>query len=320
MHRRPIGDLVFALTSIGADVEYLDQEGFPPLKVGPGHLQVPASIKVDGRASSQFLTGLLQAAPLWSLDQDAIIEVQGELISRPYVNLTLDLMKRFGVEVEGDVGAQAPRFRVPSGAKYRSPGKFLLEGDASSAAYFLGLGALTGGEVWIRGLAPDSVQPDARLLDVLEEMGAEVKWQGDRVQARSPGVAHGFRFRNIDLDLNHMPDAAMTVAVLCLFARGRSILRNIGSWRVKETDRLSAMACELRKFGAQIDEGPDWLAIQPPEHLRSAAVDTYDDHRMAMSLSLAACGGIAVEVRDPSCVAKTFPDYFEQLSRLTTAS
>jgi 3-phosphoshikimate 1-carboxyvinyltransferase len=318
MHQRPIGDLVTSLHAIGANISWLGTAGFPPLKVAPARIDASTPLRVAGHASSQFLTGLLQAAPIWHAHTPVAIEVEGELISRPYVALTIDLMRRFGVQVEGNPAQQAPSFCVPRGARYSSPGELLIEGDASSACYFLALGALTGGAVRIEGIGRDSVQPDVGLLPLLEQMGASVTSGAGYIAATSAGVASGFRFRPVDVDLNHMPDGAMTVAVLAMFASGPSRIRNIGSWRVKETDRIAAMACELRKFGARIEEGHDWLGITPPVKWLPARVDTYDDHRMAMSLSLAACSGVAVDITDPGSVAKTFPDYFERLAALTS--
>jgi 3-phosphoshikimate 1-carboxyvinyltransferase len=317
MHQRPIGDLVSALQAIGAAISWIGAAGYPPLRIAPARIDPRTPLRVAGHASSQFLTGLLQAAPIWRLDTPVTIEVEGELISRPYVALTLDLMRRFGVVVEGDPYQQAPAFRVVRGARYTSPHELLIEGDASSACYFLALGALTGGAVQVEGIGRDSVQPDVGLLALLEQMGASVTRGSGHVAATSPGVASGFRFRPVDVDLNHMPDGAMTAAMLCMFASGPSRIRNIGSWRVKETDRISAMAAELRKFGAQIEEGSDWISIVPPAKWLPAKVETYDDHRMAMCLSLAACAGVPVEIADPGCVAKTLPDYFERLAALT---
>src|SRR5688572_15370854 len=299
MHERPIGDLVDALRGIGARVDYAGKEGFPPLVVHPGKLSLE-KLRVRGDVSSQFLTALLMALPLSG--KPARIEVQGELISKPYVEITLNVMKRFGIEVKRTGWRY---FDVPAGT-YRSPGKIHVEGDASSASYFLAAGALGGGPVRVEGVGRDSIQGDIRFTEVLERMGAKVSFGPDWVEASG-----GQPLRAIDLDLNHIPDAAMTAAVLALFADGPSTLRNIASWRVKETDRLEAMATELRKLGAQVEEGPDSLRISPPKALSpNREIDTYDDHRMAMSFSLAALGGVPVVINDPKCVAKTFPDYF----------
>ena len=323
MHARPIGDLVDALCAIGASIGYLEEEGYPPLLIGPQLLQPRSPVSVAGSASSQFVTGLLQAAPIWlagsSAENDIEIDVRGELISRQYVALTIDLMGRFGVDVEGDPHAPSAAFLVPAGSRYQSPGEFLIEGDASSASYFFALGALGGGPVMVEGVAADSAQPDIGILAVLEAMGATVTRGKGSISVASPGVARGFKLNPIDLDLNHMPDGAMTVAALCMFASGPSCIRNIGSWRVKETDRLAAMAAELVKFGADIREGRDWLEITPPKVFTAARVATYDDHRMAMSLSLLACAGVEVTIADPACVNKTFPDYFERFLALTLA-
>jgi 3-phosphoshikimate 1-carboxyvinyltransferase len=303
MHERPIGDLVDALRSIGARIDYRGKEGYPPLAIHPAPLKVAAPVRVRGDVSSQFLTALLMALPLGG--KAAMIEVEGDLISKPYVEITLNVMRRFGVDVECSGWA---RFAV-SGAKYSSPGKIFVEGDASSASYFLAAGAL-GGPVRVEGVGSGSIQGDVRFTEVLEKMGARVRMGEGWIEASGRGKLHA-----IDMDLNHIPDAAMTAAVLALFADGTSTLRNIASWRVKETDRLAAMAAELRKLGATVEEGADYLRITPGP-LQEATIDTYDDHRMAMSFSLVAIGGAPVKIKDPQCVAKTFPDYFAQLDKI----
>jgi 3-phosphoshikimate 1-carboxyvinyltransferase len=309
MRERPVGDLVDALDALGMDVRYAGQKGYPPLEIFPARRRAGSQVSVRGDASSQFLTALLMAAPL--LEGGLEIAVDGPLISKPYVGITLALMQRFGVTVEQD-GWQ--RFRVPAGAAYRSPGPLLVEGDASAASYFLAAGAIGGGPVRVQGVGRDSIQGDVAFARVLEQMGAQVRWGPDWIEAegRAP-------LRPVDLDLNAIPDAAMTVAVLALFATGPSVLRNIGSWRVKETDRIAAMATELRKVGARVEAGPDWLSVSPPAQLQPARIDTYDDHRMAMCFSLVALGGVAVRVMDPDCVAKTFPEYFTCFAALTAA-
>jgi len=305
MHERPIGDLVDALRGIGARVDYTGREGYPPLALHPGKISLE-KLRVRGDVSSQFLTALLMALPLSG--KAARIEVQGELISKPYVEITLNVMKRFGVEVKRTGWRY---FDVPAGS-YRSPGKIHVEGDASSASYFLAAGALGGGPVRVEGVGRDSIQGDIRFTEVLQRMGARVSFGADWVEASG-----GQPLRAIDLDLNHIPDAAMTAAVLALFADGPSIIRNVASWRVKETDRLAAMATELRKLGADVEEGRDFLKIFPRTLKANVAIDTYDDHRMAMSFSLVALGGVPVRINDPKCVAKTFPDYFEVFQTLT---
>lgn len=308
MHERPIGDLVDALRSIGARVDYLGAEGYPPLAVHSADIKIDRSVRVRGEVSSQFLTALLMALPL--AGTHSMIEVEGELISKPYVEITLNLMRRFGVEI-GREGWS--RFRVPS-ARYRAPGDIFVEGDASSASYFLAAAALGGGPVRVQGVGRDSIQGDIRFLEVLERMGAVVGLGDSWIEVRSSGG----RLRAIDMDMNHIPDAAMTAAVLALFADGTSVIRNIASWRVKETDRLAAMATELRKLGAQVQEGADFIRIDPPGRLTpGAAIDTYDDHRMAMCFSLVALGGVAVRINDPGCVAKTFPTFFDVLAGIS---
>jgi 3-phosphoshikimate 1-carboxyvinyltransferase len=305
MHERPIGDLVDALRGIGARIDYEGKEGFPPLSIKPGKLNASA-VRVRGDVSSQFLTALLMALPLCG--RPSRIEVQGELISKPYVEITLNVMRRFGIEVKRTGWRY---FDVPAAA-YRSPGKIFVEGDASSASYFLAAGAIGGGPVRVEGVGRDSIQGDVRFTEVLERMGARVSLFEDAIEVEG-GKA---KLKPIDMDLNHIPDAAMTAAVMALFAEGRSTLRNVASWRVKETDRLSAMATELRKLGADVQEGADFLKISPGTLKPGVAIDTYDDHRMAMSFALVSLGGVPVTINDPGCVAKTFPDYFQAFQRI----
>ena len=305
MHERPIGDLVDALRGIGARVDYAGKEGFPPLVVHAGKLKTE-NVKVRGDVSSQFLTALLMALPLSG--KAARIEVQGELISKPYVEITLNVMRRFGVDVRRTGWRY---FDVPASA-YHSPGSIYVEGDASSASYFLAAGALGGGPVRVEGVGRDSIQGDVRFTEVLERMGAKVALGADWIEVSGQAGLKAF-----DLDLNHIPDAAMTAAVLALFADGPSAIRNVASWRVKETDRLAAMAKELRKLGAQVEEGADSLRISPPKALSPyQKIDTYDDHRMAMSFALAALGGVPVRIGDPQCVAKTFPGFFDSWKKI----
>jgi 3-phosphoshikimate 1-carboxyvinyltransferase len=307
MHERPIGDLVDALRAIGARVDYLENEGFPPLVIHQGRVVIERPVRVKGDVSSQFLSALLMALPLTGTAAE--VEVEGELISRPYVEITLNVMQRFGLEVRRD---RWRSFALPPG-RYRSPGRIEVEGDASSASYFLAAGALGGGPVRVQGVGRDSIQGDVRFTEVLAAMGAQVAFGDNWIEVR----AGRSRLAPIDMDLNHIPDAAMTVAVLALFAAGPSRLRNIASWRVKETDRIAALAAELRKFGAEVEEGADFLRIVPPARPReNVQVKTYDDHRVAMSFALAAAGGVPVRIEDPQCVAKTFPDFFAEFRRL----
>ncbi|MCB1959084.1 MAG: bifunctional 3-phosphoshikimate 1-carboxyvinyltransferase/cytidylate kinase [Rhodocyclaceae bacterium] len=311
MHERPIGDLVDALRQLGADIAYEGQTGFPPLRITPATVRADAPVTVRGDVSSQFLTALLMAAPLTG--REVVIEVVGELISKPYIQITLELMQRFGVTVER---AGWQRFVVPAGARYRSPGIIHVEGDASSASYFLAAGALGGGPVRVEGVGRDSIQGDVRFADALVQLGARIEMGENWIEARAPEDG---RLKAFDLDLNHIPDAAMTLAVAALFCDGPCHLRNIASWRVKETDRLAAMATELRKVGALVEEFDDALRIVPPETVRFAAIDTYDDHRMAMCFSLVALGGTELRINDPACVNKTFPTYFDVFSSIATA-
>lgn len=312
MHERPIGDLVDALHMLGAEVEYLGNLGYPPLRIGQGALRVDQPVRIKGSVSSQFLTALLMAAPLLAgpAQTDVVIEVDGELISRPYILITLNLMERFGVRVTRD-GWQ--RFTIPAGATYRSPGEYTIEGDASSASYFMALGAIGGGPLRIEGAGSESIQGDMAFADVIRAMGAQITMDATSMEVTGLKVAAGERLRAFDLDFNLIPDAAMTAAALALYADGPCLLRNIGSWRVKETDRIDAMHTELSKLGAQVESGPDWLRVHPIAEggWRSASIATYDDHRMAMCFSLAAFGGQPITILDPACVGKTFPEYFE---------
>jgi len=311
MRERPIGDLVAALTHWGCAIDYLGQPGYPPLAVKSRvATPSPAVTRVRGNVSSQFLTALLLAAPL--LGVEAVIEIEGTLISRPYVAMTIALMAHFGVTVAQEGWH---RFRIAAGSRYRSPGTWYVEGDASSASYFLALGALGGGPVRVVGVGERSVQGDVAFADALAEMGAEIAKGPNWIEARAP---HGFdphgrtapRLRAIDWDATAIPDAAMTLAALALFGDGPSRLTGIGSWRVKETDRIAAMATELTKVGASVACGDDWIAVTPPRRFRSAEIATYDDHRMAMAMSLAAFGDCYQRILDPGCVAKTFPSYW----------
>ena len=305
MKERPIGHLVDALRQGGAQIDYLEQENYPPLRLRGGFSG--GVVEVDGSVSSQFLTALLMTAPLAT--QDTVISIKGDLVSKPYIDITLHLMKTFGVEVENQ---QYQRFVVRGKQQYISPGHYLVEGDASSASYFLAAGAIKGGTVKVTGIGCNSVQGDIRFADVLEKMGAQVVWGDDFISC-----THG-ELNAIDMDMNHIPDAAMTIATAALFARGTTTMRNIYNWRVKETDRLFAMATELRKVGAVVEEGEDYIRVTPPAHIQYAEIGTYNDHRMAMCFSLVALSDTPVTILDPKCTAKTFPDYFEQLARIST--
>jgi 3-phosphoshikimate 1-carboxyvinyltransferase len=317
MHERPIGDLVDALRGLGCAVDYTGQDGFPPLRIhgaAGGVLRTAAPVRVRGDVSSQFLTALLLALPLVADSGPVVVEVDGELISKPYVEITLELLARFGIPVQREGSS---RFTLPQGSAYTAPTEIHIEGDASSASYFIALGAIGGiaAPVRIEGVGADSIQGDIRFVDAARAMGADV--------ALGPGFVESRRgawpLKAITLDCNHIPDAAMTLAAMALHADGTTTLSGIGSWRVKETDRIAAMAAELRKVGAVVDEGPDRISVTPPKAWRAATIRTYDDHRMAMCLSLAAFGGVPVRIEDPKCVAKTFPDYFETLFELAWA-
>ena len=325
MHERPIGDLVDALRQLGCHIDYLGTPGFPPLRLLPGKLKLDEVIRVRGDVSSQFLTALLMALPLVA-HQDICIEVVGELISRPYIEITINLLARFGIGIKRD-GWQ--RFTIPAGSQYVSPGQIHVEGDASSASYFIALGAIAAPSegtdgIELLGVGADSIQGDIRFIEAARLMGAHIVSTPNSLHISRGKPGEGWPLKAIDLDCNHLPDAAMTLAVMALYAEGTTVLRNIASWRVKETDRIAAMACELRKLGATVDEGHDFIKITPPLTLpewKTAPIHTYDDHRVAMCLSLAAFNPAQLPIRilDPKCVAKTFPDYFEALFAVTEA-
>ncbi|EGQ7692724.1 3-phosphoshikimate 1-carboxyvinyltransferase [Vibrio vulnificus] len=305
MRERPIGHLVDALREAGAQIEYLENENYPPLKINATGLQA-GTVNIDGSISSQFLTAFLMAAPL--AQGEVKIHIVGELVSKPYIDITLQIMKQFGVDV---VNNAYQEFIIPAGQSYVSPGQFLVEGDASSASYFLAAAAIKGGEIKVTGIGKNSIQGDIHFADALEKMGAEIEWGEDYVISRVG------RLKGIDMDYNHIPDAAMTIATTALFAQGTTAIRNVYNWRVKETDRLSAMATELRKVGAEVEEGEDYLIVNPPQQLTHAAIDTYDDHRIAMCFSLVALSDTPVTINDPKCTSKTFPDYFDKLASLS---
>ncbi|QPG06897.1 3-phosphoshikimate 1-carboxyvinyltransferase [Salinimonas marina] len=304
MDERPIGDLVDSLQQAGAQIEYQKNAGYPPLTIQGQHLK-GGDITVDGSVSSQFLTALLMAAPLF--EQTTNIHIKGELVSKPYIDITLNTMAQFGVMV---TNTDYRCFTIEAGQRYVSPGQFLVEGDASSASYFLAAGAIKGGTVKVTGIGKDSIQGDIRFAEVLEQMGAKISWHRDYIEVT------GAPLSGIAMDMNHIPDAAMTIATTALFAKGPTTISNIYNWRVKETDRLHAMATELKKLGAQVDEGQDYITVTPPEHLSHVAIDTYNDHRIAMCFSLVALSSTPVTINDPGCTAKTFPDYFERFATL----
>jgi 3-phosphoshikimate 1-carboxyvinyltransferase len=305
MKERPIGHLVNTLAQLNADVEYLEDHDYPPVKINGKDLS-GSSVSIDGSISSQFLTAILMIAPLLKTDTNIVIE--GELVSKPYIDITLNIMERFGVKVQNN-GYQS--FSVQGNQSYQSVDKYMVEGDASSASYFLAAGAIKGGEVTVHGVGKLSVQGDKHFADVLEEMGAEVIWNDESITVK------GKPLTAVDMDMNHIPDAAMTIATTALFATGTTTIRNIYNWRVKETDRLFAMATELRKVGAEVIEGEDYISITPTASIKHAEIDTYDDHRIAMCFSLVALSSTPVTINDPKCTAKTFPDYFDKLASVS---
>ncbi|MCC5887702.1 MAG: 3-phosphoshikimate 1-carboxyvinyltransferase [Gammaproteobacteria bacterium] len=306
MHERPIGPLVEALRALGADIRHLEQAGYPPLLITGTGLD-GGSVTIDGSLSSQFVSALMMAAPL---ARSAVTLLRrGELVSDPYIEITRRCMARFGIDV---AWPEPRRLEIPRG-KYHSPGSIKVEGDASSASYFLAAAAIAGGPVRVLGVGTESMQGDVAFADVLEAMGANVTRGADFIE-----VQRG-ELRGVDLDLNHIPDAAMTIATTALFATGPTRIRNVANWRVKETDRIEAMARELRKVGATVTEYADGLGISPPRQVHSASIHTYDDHRMAMCFALVALGGVPVTIEDPRCVNKTYPNFFRDLASLVSA-
>ncbi len=305
MKERPIGHLVDSLTQLNADIKYIENKDYPPLKI-IGKKLTGNTVSIDGSISSQFLTAILMVAPL--LETDTNINIEGELVSKPYIDITLDIMSRFGIQVQNN---NYQSFTVKGKQSYKAVERYMVEGDASSASYFLAAGAIKGGEITVHGVGKLSVQGDKHFADVLEKMGAEVNWSDESI------TVIGKPLVGVDMDMNHIPDAAMTIATTALFAKGPTTIRNIYNWRVKETDRLTAMATELRKVGAEVVEGEDFISITPPSSLKHAEIDTYNDHRVAMCFSLVALSDTPVTINDPKCTAKTFPDYFEKLAEVS---
>ena len=307
MRERPIQDLLDGLNQLGAQVRSINNSGCPPVEIISNGL--PGGVtKLSGAISSQYLSAILLTSPYAQTPVE--VRIKDHLVSIPYVEMTIRLMNRFGVNV--DVSEDFKSFHINAPQSYKSPKTYFVEGDASSASYFLAGAAITGGTVTVIGCGTDSLQGDAQFAKIMEMMGAEVQWEANHITVRGSGNLKG-----IDVDMNEMPDAAMTLAVAALFAKGTTAIRNIYNWRLKETERLKAVSSELKKLGATVEEGEDYIIIEPPEKLLSAEIATYDDHRMAMAFSLAACGEVPITILDPSCVSKTFPDYFDQLSKLT---
>ena len=303
MRERPIIDLVDGLSQLGANLRCLNDTDCPPVEVIADGLP-GGKTRLSGAISSQYLTAILLVAPYAKSEVE--IEIIDKLVSVPYVEMTMRLMRHFGVSVNHK---DFQTFQIPR-QNYQSPGKLYVEGDASTASYFLAGAAITGGSVTVKGCGTESIQGDSCFAAVLEQMGAKVDWNPRQVKLT------GSTLNGIDVDMNQMPDAAMTLAVTALFASGPTAIRNIYNWRVKETERLKAVSTELRKLGAEVEEGQDYLVIHPPTRIKIASINTYDDHRMAMSFSLVACGKSSVTICNPDCVSKTFPDYFEVLARL----
>ncbi len=308
MRQRPIGQLVDPLRHLGANIEYLAEEGYPPLRVHGGGLD-GGDVEMGATLSSQFITALLMAGPC--MRYGLAIRFTGPVTSKPYVAMTLGLMRVFGVEPV--VNESFTRIDIGPGT-YR-PVDYRIEPDASNAGYFLAAAAIVpGSQCTIEGLGKGSLQGDVGFADVLAQMGAGLTFGRDFITIIGP--AGDQTLRGIDVDLNHMPDMAQTLAVVALFAEGPTSIRNVGNLRVKETDRMAALRNELSKLGAAVTIDGDDLTIQPPARITPASIDTYDDHRMAMSFALAGLRAEGVVINDPTCVNKTFPGYFEFLKRL----
>ena len=304
MRQRPIQDLLDGLRPLGVDVESKENTGCPPVLVNASGIRGGRTF-MPGDRSSQYFTALLLVAPY--AEQDVEIRVQGDLVSKPYINITLNIMRDFGVEVSND-GYNT--FRVHAGQRYR-PQHYRVEPDASNASYFFAAAALTGGRVKVRGLTGSSAQGDVGFVDILERMGCRVRKDGDGIEVRGPQKLAG-----IDIDLNGMTDTVQTLCAIAPFASGPVTVRNVAHMRIKETDRIAALETELGKLGARVAARPDGLTVHPADRIRPAELDTYDDHRMAMSLSLVGLAAPGIVIRDPDCVNKTFPTYFDLLNRL----
>lgn len=308
MRERPIEDLLLALEQLGVKTERLNAKnpGCPPIKVlAEGFKKTKASIR--GNISSQFLSGLMQAAPL--ADENITLDIEGELVSVPYVEMTAEVMKSFGADVQLDI----PKSIVVSGAAKYQGTNYSIEPDASAASYFWAAAALTKGTVTVEGLSKASLQGDVRFVEVLEKMGCSLEHSARGITVSGTGTLRG-----IDVDMGDMSDTVQTLASVALFAEGPTCVRNIAHNRVKETDRITDLATELRKVGAQVEEFEDGFTLFPPEMVHPARVSTYDDHRMAMSLALIGLRVDGIEVENPGCTAKTYPDYWEDLSELTS--
>ncbi len=305
MEERPIGHLVDALKALGGEVNYLKHLDYPPLKITGGQIN-GGNVEIDGSISSQFLTALLMAAPLFN--GDTTISIKGTLVSKPYIDITLDVMARFGIDVSHD---NYQIFKVKGSQQYQAVERIMVEGDASSASYFVAAAAIAGGEIEIKGVGAKSVQGDIGFAKVMEQVGAQIDWYDERLVVRKG------QLKGVDIDANAIPDAAMTLATVALFADGPTAIRNIYNWRVKETDRLYAMATELRKVGAEVVEGEDFIEINPPTEFNDVAIDTYDDHRIAMCFAMVAVGGKPITINDPKCTYKTFPTFFDVLASVS---
>lgn len=308
MHERPIKDLVDALDQIGAKINYLGAPGFPPVKILPSNIKFNSPVKINGDVSSQFLTALLMACPL--SNQDLKIEVNGDLISKPYIDITLKLLERFGIHY---TNSNWQSFELTHDSHYKTSGEILVEGDASSASYFFGAAAILG-SIEVNGINADSIQGDLNFLKIINKMGAGIEYLENSVKVTRQGYLKG-----IDIDCKEIPDAAMTLAIIAIFARGETLLRNIGSWRVKETDRIQAMETELKKLGANVTSSADSILIRPPSTINNnIVIDTYDDHRMAMCFSLVTLANKTVTINDPECVNKTYPEFFKDFEAVTS--
>ena len=303
MHERPIKDLVDALEQMGSSIRYEQNHGYPPITINNSSIEISEPIQIKGDISSQYLTALLIAGPI--SNNEFNIEVIGDLISKPYIDITLKLLKKFNIFYNND---NWRLFSLKKDSVYRNPTKIFVEGDASSASYFFAAASLAG-SIEIKGVTKDSIQGDLKFLDIISKMGAKIEYKSDSIQ-----VTKASGLKGLEIDCVEIPDAAMTLSIMAVFADKPTKLKNIGSWRVKETDRILAMDNELTKMGVEVSTTHDSMTIFPQKQLNdNISIKTYNDHRIAMCFSLFCLKNLNITIQDPNCVNKTYPDYFKDL-------
>ena len=303
MHERPIKDLVDALEQMGSSIQYEKNHGYPPITINNSSIEISEPIQIKGDISSQYLTALLIAGPI--SNNEFNIEVIGDLISKPYIDITLKLLTKFNIFYNND---NWRLFSLKKDSVYRNPTKIFVEGDASSASYFFAAASLAG-SIEIKGINKDSIQGDLKFLDIISKMGAKIEYKSDSIQ-----VSKASNLKGLEIDCIEIPDAAMTLAIMAVFADKPTKLKNIGSWRVKETDRILAMDNELTKMGVEVSTTHDSMTIFPQKQLNdNISIETYNDHRIAMCFSLFCLKNLNITIQDPNCVNKTYPDYFKDL-------